>query len=180
MLTPAPPARVAADGERSLGGGIDLAVFAAQRSEQKGSALQRFGVTDGGDDDIHLGSGAGEGRQRRGDENGGDVFDRDAGRGNLQAHAQHDVGEHLGGEDGLLLISGAVETDDQAIADERIFAHSLDGGDLANAHLAREAAAASAAAKAKAAEKSNRVVQSVFMDLARLISKSQSTSTARA
>ena len=52
-------------------------------------------------------------------------------------HAQHDIGEHLGGEDRLLLISRAVESDDQAVADERIFTHSLDGGDLANTHAAR-------------------------------------------
>ncbi len=129
---------VAANDEWALRGGIDLSVFPAKGSEQKSPAVEGFGVADGGDEDVDLGSGAGEGGQRGGHEDGGDILDHNGGGvGGMQAHAQHDVGEHLNGEEGLLLISGVVQADDQAVADERIVTHPLDGGDLANAHLAR-------------------------------------------
>src|SRR5208282_1238005 len=109
---------VAADDERTLGGGVDLTVFSAQGGEQEGSAVERFGVADGGDDYVHLRAGAGEGGHGGGDGDGGDVFDGDGGGGNLEAHTQQDVGEHLGGEDGLLLVSGAAQADAQAVAHE--------------------------------------------------------------
>ena len=137
LADPSGSGAVSSDDERALGGGVDLSVFSAQRGEQKRSAVEGFGVADGGDDDVHLGSGAGEGGQRGGDEDGGDIFDGDGGGGDLEAHALHEIGEHLGGEDGLLLISGAAQADDEAVAEEGIVTDTLDGGDLADAHLAR-------------------------------------------
>ena len=136
LLTPAPPARVAADGERTLRGGIDLAIFAAQGGEQKGSALQRFGVADGGD----VTSICVPARVKA----GMDQVTKTAATfltvmpvEHLQAQTLQHVGQHLGGEDGLLLVSGAVQSDHQAIAHQRVFAHSLHRGDLADAYQAR-------------------------------------------
>ena len=163
LLTPAASRAVAADGERSLSGGVDLAVFAAQGGEQQGSAFERFGVADGGDDHVHLGAGAGEGGHGRGDGDGGDVFDGDGGGSNLKSHAQQEVGEHLGGEDGLLLVSGAVQADDQAVAHDGVFAHALDGGDLADAHLARGGRRVGGGPGEVAETASNRVAQSNFI-----------------
>ena len=53
---------------------------------------------------------------------------------NLHPHALHDVGQGLGGEQGLLPVSRAVQSDHQAVAHQRIVTHAGDGGDVAHQH----------------------------------------------
>ena len=42
------------------------------------------------------------------------------------AHVLQHVGQTLGGEDGLLPVAGAVQADDQAVADELVVAHAFE------------------------------------------------------
>src|ERR1700675_1959727 len=58
-----PPSLEAADGERALRHGIDIAVGAQQRRDQKGAALQAFGIAHGGSGNVDAGALGGERRQ---------------------------------------------------------------------------------------------------------------------
>jgi len=49
---------------------------------------------------------------------------------NAEAHTLEHVAESLHGEDGLLFVAGAGETDHEAVADELIVADAFDGSQV--------------------------------------------------
>jgi hypothetical protein len=58
-----------------------------------------------------------------------------------------DVAEHLSGEDGLLLVAGISQSDDHAIADDRVFPNPLDAGNVADRGFAHRVFAVSGRAR---------------------------------
>lgn len=126
---------VAAEGERALCFGVDLAVVAVEGGHQEDTAFEAFGVADRGDGDVDLHAALGEGGQRGGDKDGGYVFDDDGALRDLDAEALEGIGEGLDGEEGLLAIAAAAKADDEAVADELVVADTLDFGDVAEADL---------------------------------------------
>ncbi|SRR5258708_27253240 len=127
--------RVAADSERALRGGVDLAVCAVERGQQQHATFQTLGVANRSYGNVHGRSGTGKGRQVRSDEYGSYILDPHGVRGNLHAHALQNSGQGLDGEDRLLFVAGAVQSDDHAVADQGIFTHAFDTGEIANFDL---------------------------------------------
>lgn len=127
---------VAADGERALCFGVDLAVVAVEGGHKEDTAFEAFGVADRGDGDVDFHAAFGEGGQGGGDEDRGYVFDDDGALWDLNAEALEGVGEGLDGEEGLLAIAAAAKADDEAVADELVVADALDLGDVAETDLA--------------------------------------------
>ena len=111
---------------RSLGDGVHLSVSPAQGSHQEDAALKIAGVADGGRGDVDLRSRLRERGQCCRHHNGSGIGNLDRGGGDRNAHLQEHVGEALRGEDGLLLVAGAVEANHDAVADQLIVAYAFD------------------------------------------------------
>ncbi|MNM96126.1 hypothetical protein D3C81_1085920 [compost metagenome] len=126
----------AANDKIALGDGVGLAVDTLQLGHQQAAAAQALGVADGRHGDVDGLPRLGEGRQVGMHGNRGNV---------LQLHVTHvrrnadaELGEHvvegLQGERRLRgLVASAVEADHQAVADQLVVAHALDGGDVLQA-----------------------------------------------
>ena len=97
-----------------------------ERGEEEETAFEAARVAGGGYRNIQLGSGTREGRKGRRDEDGCDVLDANRICGNADTHAQEDSGESLRWEGGLLAVSGAVEADDDSVADELVIPYAFD------------------------------------------------------
>ena len=124
----------AADGERALRHGIDVAVGAEQRRDQQGAALQALGIAERRDGDVDAGALGAEGRQVGGDHHGGDVAGADGRAADVDAHAlQHRLQRLLGEGDVVEGVAGAVEADHQAVADQLVLAHAFDIGEILDA-----------------------------------------------
>jgi hypothetical protein len=98
----------------------------------KNAAFETLGIADRGDGHIHLRAGPRKRGQARGHKDRRNILYDRRGRRNLRAHALHDVGQGLGSEDGLLAVSGLGEADDHAVADQGIFPHAFDAGEIAD------------------------------------------------
>ena len=126
---------VSADDERALRLRVDLSVGSVEGRHEEEAAFETSGVARGGDGDVELGAGPGERRQSGGDKDGGEVLHADRRGGNTYAHAEQGGGEGLRGEGGLLAVAGALQADDDAVADELVVADALDRGDVFYARL---------------------------------------------
>jgi len=126
---------ISSNGQRTLGRSVDLSVGTVEGGQQQHAAFETFSVADGGYGYVHRRSRAGKGRQTCCDENRSDILDAHGARGNLYAHALQDSGQRLNGEDGLLFVASAVQSDDHTVADQRIFAHAFHTGQIANLDL---------------------------------------------
>ena len=126
--------RISSQREWPLGFGINLAIRPAQRSQEQHSAFEALGVADGGNRNVQRHARPGKRRKRSSYEHSRNIFYDDCIGGNLHAHALHDVGQGLGREQGLLAVSGPVQSDHDAVAHQRIVAHSSDGRDVAHQH----------------------------------------------
>ena len=128
----------AADGERALGHRIDVAVGAEQRRDQKRAAEQALGVAHGRGGDVDARSLGRERRQVGGDHDRGDVAGADLLAANVDAEPlQHALQGLLGERRVIERIAGAVEADDQAIADQLVLADALDTGEVFNTRRRR-------------------------------------------
>ena len=124
----------AADRERALRHRVDVAVGAEQRRDQQRAALQALGVAERRDGDVDAGALRAEGRQVGRHHHGRDV----AGAQRLAADVDAEPFEHrvqrlLGERDIVERVAGAVEADDQAVADQLVLAHALDIGEVLDA-----------------------------------------------
>ena len=119
------------DGDRALRHRIDVAVGAEQGGDEEGAALQVLGIAERGDRHVHAGALGAERRQVAGDHDGGDVAGADGGAADVDAHAfQHRLQRLLGEGDVVERIAGAVEADDEAVADQLVLPHALDIGEV--------------------------------------------------
>ena len=119
------------DRERALGDRVDVAVGAEQGGDEQGAALQVLGVAERGDRDIHPRALGAEGRQVAGDHDGGDVAGADGGAADVDAHAlEHRLQRLLGEGDVVQRVAGAVEADDEAVADQLVLPHAFDVGEI--------------------------------------------------
>ncbi len=121
------------DHQRPLGDGVDLPVRPVQGSHQQGAAGQAGGIPDRGDLNIDGAAGAGEGGEGRGDDNRRHVVDLDLVTIDGNAEALHHVDQRLHGKLGFVAVPRAVETDHQAVADQLVFPHPFQGGDILDA-----------------------------------------------
>ncbi len=123
--------RKAGDRDRALRHRIDVAVGAEQRGDEQGAALQVLGIAERGDGDVHPGALGAERRQVAGHHHGGDVAGADGGAADVDAHAlEHRLQRLLGEGDVVQGVAGAVEADDEAVADQLVLPHALDIGEI--------------------------------------------------
>ncbi len=124
----------AGDRERTLRHPIDVAVGAQEGGHEQGAALEVLGVAERGDGDIHARALGGEGRQVACHHHGRDVAGADGGAADVDAHAlEHRLQRLLGEGDVVERVAGAVEADDEAVADELVLPHALDVGEVLDA-----------------------------------------------
>ena len=77
--------------------------------------------------DVHAGALGAERRQVAGDHDGRDVAGADGGAADVDAHAfQHRLQRLLGEGDVVEGVAGAVEADDEAVADQLVLPHAFD------------------------------------------------------
>ena len=113
---------------------IDVAVGAEQRGDQQGAALQALGVAQRRDRHVDAGALGAERRQVAGHHDGGHVAGADGGAADVDAEPlQHGLQRLLGERDIVQRVAGAVEADDQAVADQLVLAHALDIGEVLDA-----------------------------------------------
>ena len=121
----------AADRDRALRHRIDVAVGAEQGGDEQGAALQVLGIAERGHRDVHPRALGAERRQVAGDHHGGDVAGADGGAADVDAHAlEHRLQRLLGEGDVVQGVAGAVEADDEAVADQLVLPHALDVGEI--------------------------------------------------
>ena len=126
--------REAADRDRALRHRIDVAVGAEQRRHQQGAALQALGVAERRDGDVDAGALGAERRQVGGHHHGRDVAGAELGAADVDAEPlQHRLQRLLGEGDVVERVAGAVEADDEAVADQLVLAHALDVGEVLDA-----------------------------------------------
>ena len=123
--------REAADRHRALRDRVDIAVGAEQRRDQQRAALQAFGVAQRRDRDVDARALRAEGRQVRGHHHGGDVAGAQRLAADVDAEPlQHRLQRLLGEGDVVQRVAGAVEADDQAVADELVLAYAFDAREV--------------------------------------------------
>jgi hypothetical protein len=86
---------------------------------EEDTALERFGVAEGGDLDVEAGSRLHEGGDVGGDHHHGDVLGGDRRRGHGQVEALQQVGQRLLPED-RILVAVPGQTDHQPVADQLV------------------------------------------------------------
>ena len=127
---------------------IDVAVGAEQRRDQQRSALQALGVAQRRDGDVDARALRAEGRQVGGDHDGRDVAGAQRLAADVDAEAfQHRLQRLLGERDVVERVAGAVEADDEAVADQLVLPHALDAGEVLDARGGVRRRAARRAAK---------------------------------
>jgi hypothetical protein len=93
--------------------------------------LQILGIAERGDRDIHPRALGSEGGQIAGDHHRGDVAGADGGAADVDAHAlEHRLQRLLGEGNVVEGIAGAVEADDEAVADQLVLADAFDIGEI--------------------------------------------------
>ena len=118
---------------RPLGGGIHLAVSAIERSQQQQSAFDALGVADRRDRHVDGGAGAGEGREVRGDKDGGDIFYVCAVVGGICAPMRWRMLARVWVVKTVCWLSPvSVSPDHHAIANQGILAYAFDGREVAD------------------------------------------------
>ncbi len=128
----------AADRQRALRDRIDIAVGAEQRRDQQRAAFEALGVAHGGGGDVDAGALGGERRQVGGDHDGGDVAGADLLAADIDAKPfQHRLQRLLGERRVVERVAGAVEPDDEPIADQLVLPHALDIGEVFDARRRR-------------------------------------------
>ena len=134
ILAASPCDLEAADRQRALRHRIDVAVGAEQRRHQQRAALQALGVAHGRGGDVDAGALGAERRQVRRHHHGRDVAGADLRAADVDAEPfQHRLQRLLGERDVVERVAGAVEADDEAIADQLVLAHALDVGEILDA-----------------------------------------------
>ena len=124
----------AGDGERPLRDGVDLAVGAVERRHDERAAHQRARVAERGDGDVHARARLDEGRQFRRDRHRGDVAAARCLRADVDAHAvEHRLHRLLGERRVAHGIAGALQADDEAVADELVRPRAVDVDDVLDA-----------------------------------------------
>ena len=127
-----------ADGERALRDRVDVAVGAEQRRDQQRAAFQAFGVAHRRGGDVDAGALGGERRQVGGDHDGGDVAGADLLAADVDAEPfQHGLQRLLGERRIVERIAGAVEADDEPIAEQLVLPDTLDTGEVFDARRRR-------------------------------------------
>ena len=125
----------AARDHRPLRHRIDVAIGGEQGRQHEGAAKQALGVADGGNGRVDLGARAGEGRQGRRHDHGGDVLGLDVLAFDVDAQPLEQIDQQILGEgDAAQRIPGPVQADDEAVADQVVAAHALDVDDVLDAH----------------------------------------------
>ena len=113
---------------------VDVAVGAEQRRHQQGAALQALGVADRRDGDVDARALRAEGRQVGRHHHGGDVAGAQRLAADVDAEAfQHRLQRLLGERDVVERVAGAVEADDEAVADQLVLPHALDAREILDA-----------------------------------------------
>jgi len=123
----------AAHGKIALGHAIDLPVRAIKRGQDQRPAAQGLGLANGRNGDVDMLAGLGKGGQLGRDQHGGRVFQprRNAQR---QLHPQPPGGAAHGlGEVFQIVIAGAIQAHDHAIAGQLVGPHALKRADVAHA-----------------------------------------------
>jgi len=121
-------------GQCALGNGVNLAIRAEKRRDQKGPAQQRLGVAERADGDIDPSTLTRKGRQGCRYHDGGDILGVDV----LAAGADAQTLEHgfqaLRREGRVAqAVAGAIQADYQAITHQHIVAHAFELGDVFDA-----------------------------------------------
>ncbi len=126
--------------DRTLRHGIDLAIGAEQGGDHQRAAHEVGRIAERGDGDVDAVAVAGERGKLGGDHDRGDVLGRER-LGlvhGVDAEPLKHADQRLAGEDrGHQPVAGAVEADDEPIADELVGAHAFDVGDVLDADLRR-------------------------------------------
>jgi hypothetical protein len=124
----------AAEKDAALRDRVDVAVATNEGGLHEDAALERFTIGERRDRDVQLGAGRGKGRNLGRDHDDGDIAVGDVGGGNLDAEAAGQVRDGLLGE--LLVgIANAIETGNDAVADELVLARPFDRGDVLDPRL---------------------------------------------
>src|SRR5262249_49157780 len=109
---------------------------AGERSDDKRTALQRHRIAERGDADVDARTGTRECRQFGGDDDGCDVTRPEIGLTNIDAQALKHRLQRLLGEGGVTQrVAGALQADHEAVADELVFSHAFERGDVLDADL---------------------------------------------
>ena len=116
----------AAGDHGALSNGINLAVDSAQAGHQQQAALQAGGVAHGRHGSVDLHSRLRERRERGCHHHRSRVFHQDQGRIHGDAHLLQHVGETLRGEQRLLPVASAFQSDDDAVTNQLILADSFE------------------------------------------------------
>ena len=109
-----------------MGHRIGLAIGPLQRGHEQDAARQRLGVASAGDGHIQAGARAPEGGQLRGHHHRSYILHLDGGRSHGQTLTYEHVGQGLGGELGLVLVAGAIQTHHHAEAHELVAPDALE------------------------------------------------------
>ena len=125
---------IAADGQRTLGQAIDLAVHALPGCLQKHATCQRRGIAHGGDRDIKSCSGLGRNRHARRNHDRSHILDLQCRRFDTNAHLIEHVLHGTERKDRVLLIACTRQSDHKPITDELIVTHTRKTGYILNAH----------------------------------------------
>ena len=124
----------AGDEDRALRDRIDLAVGGLQRRHDQRAAGERCGVAERGDVDVDARARLDEGRQVGGDDDGRDVLGARAAAFAGDAEIfQHGADRLLGEGRVAQAVAGALQADDQAVADQLVVARALQLGDVLDA-----------------------------------------------
>ena len=121
----------------ALGDGVDVAIRAEKRRNEKGAAEEAFGIAHGGRRHVDAGALGGERRQVGGDHHRGDVAGPDLLPADVDAEPfQHALQGLLGERRIIKCVAGTVEADDEAITDQLVLANAFDVGEVFNARRA--------------------------------------------
>ena len=141
----------AVDRDRALADRIDVAVGAEQRRDQQRAALQALGVAERRHGDVDARALGAERRQVRRHHDGGHVAGADGLAADVDAEPfQHRLQRLPGERDVVERVAGAVEADDQAVADQLVLAHAFDVGEILDPRRRRHAIGLVRAPKAAA------------------------------
>ena len=155
----------AGDGDGALGAGVRLAVGAGELRQQKRAAHQRSRVAERGDGHVETLAWIHAERHVGGDDDGGDVLVAHRVAAHRKAHLFEHGLQGVIGERGVAQgIAGALQADDEAVADELGVASAAQRGNVLDAHggvgadEARQNAAARQAGRASLAAHQHRAV----------------------
>jgi hypothetical protein len=126
--------------QRALRHRVHLAVGRKKRRHEQRAAGEIGGVAEGRNCDIDAAAAAGEGREVGGDHHRGDVLRVELENLVPGVHAQpfqHPDQRFTREHRFVQLVAGVVQPDDKAVADELVFADTLDTGDILDADLRR-------------------------------------------